>query len=49
MDDVIIRIKRPEGYEDVSPELVLADFVETVGTAVPPWQYEVVTDLKTLN
>lgn len=27
-DEVLVAIKRPEGYEDVDPELVVEDFIK---------------------
>lgn len=41
MRDVYLRVKRPEGYEDVHPELVMADLVKDA-----PFEVEVVNDLK---
>jgi hypothetical protein len=29
--DILIRVKRPEGYEDVHPDLVMADFLANPG------------------
>ena len=49
VSDVIIRIKRPEGYEDVAPELVAEDFARTATSAHPPWEWSVVTDMLELN
>lgn len=40
MDSIIIRIKRPNGYDDVAPELVLADFLDTPDD--PAWSPEII-------
>ena len=44
MNDIIIRVKRPEGYEDVAPELVAEDFTRTATTALPPWDWSIMLE-----
>lgn len=39
-DCILIRIKRPEDYEDVHPELVVEDFLSTPRN--PVWEMEIV-------
>lgn len=39
-DYILIRIKRPEDYEDVHPELVVEDFLSTPRN--PVWEMEIV-------
>ena len=38
MSDVVIRIKRPEGYEEVVPELVVHDFIQTAKSDIA-WEW----------
>lgn len=41
MHKIIITITRPEGYEDVAPELVAEDFLFNRGDG---WEYEVIDE-----
>lgn len=39
-DNVLIEIKRPEGYEDVAPDIVIEDFLEN------PKEFEIASPIK---
>ena len=41
---ITIRVKRPEGYEDVCDELVFEDFLDTPKD--PEWEPELVRERK---
>ncbi len=38
-DWVTVRIKRPEDYDDVAPEIVVEDFIQTARHG--GWEYEI--------